>query len=205
MTDVVAAFDDSGAPILLVAGASVVVPTRSGNPAHEVGSGRFGRFGSKDEKEEQAPSKPQPDPAEGSQERRRDAVVDAARSLASLEPSEIEKFMRSRWRGDRAITAADIASFAADVRTQRIHDVVDALDFRIRRAVNGRAGSKQTHVSIPRGLATKSLAGLEREDLLRVFQRLRDRGWNDRQIKRFGVRRIDSSDKRLQSLLSGSS
>jgi hypothetical protein len=58
------------------------------------------------------------------------------------------------------------------------------------------------HVDIPRGLARKSLAGLERDDLVTIFARLRDRGWNDQEIKRHGVRRLDTGDKRLQGLLS---
>jgi hypothetical protein len=47
------------------------------------------------------------------------------------------------------------------------------------------------HVVIPRGLQRKSLAGLERDELLKIFTRLRERGWNNQQIKRHGVRRLD--------------
>jgi hypothetical protein len=35
----------------------------------------------------------------------------------------------------RVLTQEDIDAFAADARTQRVHDVVDALDYRIRKAV----------------------------------------------------------------------
>jgi hypothetical protein len=194
------AIDENGAPLLLVAGASTVFPTKSGNPAHQIGSGRFGSVGRKsDKKKDQAPA---PDAAAGSEQRRRDAVVDAARTIEDLSPTGVEQFVRQRWRGDRAITQADIDAFAADARRQRIHDIVDALDYRIRKAVRGRAGSRYMHVDIPRGLARKSLAGLERDDLVTIFARLRDRGWNDQEIKRHGVRRLDTGDKRLQGLLS---
>src|SRR3954453_12647745 len=94
-----------------------------------------------------------PDPAAGSDHRRRDAVVDAARTLEDLSSAGVDKFVRQRWRGDRAITPEDVESFSRDARAQRVHDVVDALDHRIRRFVHGRAGSKQMHVSIPRGIA----------------------------------------------------
>jgi len=134
---------------------------------------------------------PEKDPAEGSDLRRRDAVVDAARTLDDLSPAGVEQLVRRRWRGDRAVASEDFASFSSDARKQRVHDVVDALDFRIRRAVHGRAGSKQTHVSIPRGIVNKSLAALEREELADVFTRLRDRGWSAQQIRRHGVRRFD--------------
>lgn len=194
------AIDRDGAPVLLLAGASIVVPTKSGNPAHDVGNGRFGATG-RPKKKVQPTDTPAPDPAQGSDQRRRDAVVDAARTLEDLSSAGVEKFVRQRWRSDRPLTSEDIDAFAADARRQRLHDVVDALDYRIRKAVYGRAGSRHMHVDIPRGIARKSLAGLERDDLLMVFQRLRERGWNIQQIKRHGIRRIDTSDKRLQGLL----
>jgi hypothetical protein len=130
-------------------------------------------------------------------------VVDAARTLEDLSPAGVEQFVRRRWAGRRALTQEDIDAFAADAKVQRIHDVVDALDHRIRKAMSGRAGSRQPHVVIPRGLQRKSLAGLEREDLIKIFTRLRERGWSDQQIKRHGVRRLDTSDRRLQGLLKG--
>lgn len=196
------AVDDNGAPVLLQGGASVVVPTRSGNPAHEVGSGRFGQGRKKDDKKGSASKpQPQPDPSEGSDQRRRDAVVDAARTIEDLSPAGVESFVRKRWSGRRVLTQEEIDAFAADARRQRLHDVVDALDYRIRKAVYGRAGSRQSHLVIPRGLQRKSLAGLDREEVIMLFTRLRERGWSNQQIKRHGVRRLDTSDKRLQGLL----
>jgi hypothetical protein len=144
------------------------------------------------------------DRSAGSDQRRRDAVADAARSLEDLSPAGVEQFVRRRWRGDRAISQEDIDSFAADARAQRVHDAVDALDHRIRRAVHGRDGARRVHVSIPRGIARKSLAGLDGEEIALVFRRLRDRGWTDAEIKRHGIRRLDSNDRRLQGILSGS-
>lgn len=146
-----------------------------------------------------ADSETEPDPAveeakkaaRGSQARRRDAVVDAARTLEDLSPEGVEQHVRRRWRGDRSITPQDIQSFSADARAQRVHDVADALDFRVRRAVYGRSGTKQPHVQIPRGIVGKSLASLDPEEKAAVVARLRDRGWSDAQIKRHGVRRID--------------
>lgn len=165
------AIDESGAPMLLVADA----------PEQETA--------------------PAPDPASGSEHRRRDSIVEAARTLEDLSPAGVEQLVRRRWRGDRAVTPADVESFARDARAQRVHDVVDALDHRIRRVVNGRAGSKQVHVSIPRGITRKSLAALDGEEMSAVFSRLRDRGWSDQQIKRHGIRRVDSKDRRLQGVL----
>lgn len=198
------AVDDNGAPVLLQGGASVAFPTRSGNPKHEVTSGRFGAGGKpKDDKSSggSTNAQPPPDPSEGSDQRRRDAVVDAARTLEDLSPAGVESFVRRRWAGRRALEQDDIDAFAADARRQRVHDVVDALDYRIRRAMNGRSGSRQPHLVIPRGLQRKSLAGLDREEVIMVFTRLRERGWSNQAIKRHGVRRLDSGG-RLQGLLS---
>jgi hypothetical protein len=192
------AVDENGAPMLLQSGASIVVPTRSGNPKHDTASGRFGHGSTKPKNDK---DQPQVDPSAGSEARRSDAVVDAARTLEDLSAAGVEEFVRRRWSGRRALTQEDIDAFAADARRQRVHDITDALDFRIRKAVSGRAGSRLPHVSIPRGLQRKSLAGLEREELMMIFTRLRERGWSNQQIKRHGVRRIDDGDKRMQSLL----
>jgi hypothetical protein len=191
------AIEVNGAPALLLA-AAIAVPTRSGNSAHDVKSGEFGSLGRKKKDEKQPPARP--DPGEGSDQRRRDAVVEAARTLPDLSPAGVERFVRQRWAGRRALTQEDVDAFAADARRQRVHDVLDALDYRIRKAVYGRAGSRQPHVQIPRGLQRKSLAGLERDDLLQIFSRLREKGWSNQQIKRHGVRRLDT-DGTLKSLL----
>jgi uncharacterized protein YdcH (DUF465 family) len=178
-----AAVDDNGAPLLLVAGAAVADP--------------------KPKPEEEVKPQPKPDASQGSGQRRRDSVVDAARTLEDLSPAGVEQFVRRRWAGRRALAQEDIDTFSADARAQRLHDVVDALDHRIRKAVTGRAGSRQPHVVIPRGLQRKSLAALDAEEVTEVFARLRDRGWNTQQIKRYGIRRLDSNDGKLQGLLKG--
>jgi hypothetical protein len=168
--------DVNGAPILLVADA----------PAPEQAS-------------------PEQDRSQGSSARRRDAVVDAARTLEDLSPAGVEQHVRRRWRGDRPVTPEDFQSFSADARAQRAHDVVDALDFRIRRAVYGRAAGKQMHVAIPRGIVGKSLASLDREETAAVVGRLRDRGWTDQQILRHGVRRVTAKKEHIKGVLSASS
>jgi len=152
---------------------------------------------------EAPPEDPAPDRAKGSDHRRRDAVVDAARTLEDLSPAGVEQHVRRRWRGDRAITPEDISSFSSDARAQRMHDVVDALDHRIHQAVHGRLNSKRTHVSIPRGVVKKSLSQLDGEEVATVVARLRDRGWSDQQIKRHGVRRFDADGRAIKALSKG--
>lgn len=141
-----------------------------------------------------------PDPAAGSVARRRDAVTHASRSIDDLSSAGVEAFVRRSWRGDRAIAQEDIDSFARDAREQRAHDVVDALDHRIRSSVNG--WTRTTHVAIPRGKVGKSLASLEGDALAAVVSRLRDRGWTNEQIWRHGMRRFDK-DGRIRALIPG--
>lgn len=152
----------------------------------------------------EAPPEPKPDPGQGSEQRRRDAVVDAARTIDDLSPAGVEQFARRRWRGDRSITPEDVSSFASSAKQQRVHDVVDALDFRIRRDVLGRSGTKQMHVSIPRGIVGKSLSSLDGEELAAVFSRLRNRGWSEQQMLR-AVRRFDTKDKAMRNLIQSKS
>lgn len=152
---------------------------------------------------EPPPPKPGDARAQGSSARRRDAIADAARTLEDLSPAGVEAFVRRRWRGDRAVTPEDFSSFSTEARQQRLHDVVDALDFRIKRTVNGRASVKHTHVSIPRGNFGKSLASLDREELAQAFERLRERGWSTQQIARHGVRRFDKDGSMKKMLEPG--
>jgi hypothetical protein len=140
------------------------------------------------------------EPPDRSIARRRDAVADAARTLDDLSPAGVEQLARQRWRGDRQITPEDFQSFSADARAQRIHDVVDALDFRVRRSVYGRSSGRQIHVALPKGIIGRSLASLEREDLIQVFTRLRDRGHSADSIYRHGVRRFDKDGKMREIL-----
>jgi hypothetical protein len=153
---------------------------------------------------EAPPEPPTPEPddtrAQRSVTRRRDAIADAARTLDDLSPAGVESFVRRRWRGDRAVAPEDFSSFSTEARQQRLHDVVDALDFRIRRTVNGRASVKHTHVSVPRGRFGKALASLDREELAQAFERLRERGWSNQEIARHGVRRFDK-DGNMRKLI----
>lgn len=180
MSEYIFVIDRDGAPVLLNAATAVSAPEADPDPVAE-----------QDKKA-----------AHGSEVRRRDAIVDAARTLEDLSPAGVEQLVRRRWRGDRPITPEDIQSFAADARAQRTNDVADALDFRIRRSVYGRSGSKQPHVQIPRGIVGKSLAALDPEEKAAVVARLRDRGWSDAQIKHFGIRRIDK-DGSMRGVVDG--
>lgn len=131
------------------------------------------------------PAKPaeKPAPAQGADiQRRRDAVVDAARTLDDLSPDGVKEFVTRRWQGRRVLEQADIESFAKDARTQRVNDVIDALDYRVRHGVLGR--TKTAHVSFPRGMVRRTLRDLTPDEGALVVRRLRERGWSEGELKR---------------------
>jgi hypothetical protein len=183
-------FLSDGAPALELAGATVEDPnTRSGNPHHEVGTGRFGSGRRKDPGK--APSgrrqvAEQSD--ESSVTRRRDAVVDAARTIEDLSADGVREFVQRRWRGTRALTDQDVEQFAIDAQRQRVEDVVDALDLRLRKAVLSRGGQGVVKIDFPRGLLRRTLSGLAADQVIQVLERLQQRGWRQQDVSRYVVR-----------------
>lgn len=170
--------EDDGAPALVLAGATIVDSnTRSGNPSHEISTGRFGVGGRK--KKPVQPTGPSP-----SEIRRQDAIKDAARTLSDLSPDGVAEFVRKRWLGTKILTQADIDLFASEARRQRIEDITDALDHRIRKGVLGRNGSKVVKVDFPRGQIRGSLRGMTDNEVNSVLTRLRARGWTVADIKK---------------------
>lgn len=203
--------DDVGAPALLLAGAAREVPTKSGNPAHEIATGRFGAGWRKPkgdgarapvQKDTSNPNTPPPPAATRDDVvRRRDAVVDAARTLTDLSPDGVRELVRRRWRGTKVLTEADVEAFAADAQRQRVEDVVDALDYRLRRATSGRSAGKAIKVDFPRGVIKGSLRGMDTPTVVNVLQRLRYRGWTADQISRHVVKTFDDPQRRLAAEL----
>lgn len=113
--------------------------------------------------------------------RRRDAVVDAARTLEDLSPDGVRDHVTRRWRGTKVLEESDIESFSVDAIKQREMDVADALDAKVRRGVYGR-GDKHVAVEWPRGWLRRTLRAMPNEEVAAVLGRLRDRGWSQQQI-----------------------
>lgn len=194
----------NGLPALILQGASTVDPdTKSGNPRHEVGTGKFGTGPGKTDRRQQqdrrGPLRRQADVDNPSALRRRDAVVDAARQIADLDDEqEVRRFMRQRWSGTRVMTELDVQSFINDARRQRIQDVIDTLDNRVRAGVLKRA--KVVNIHFPRGWVKSTMNGLSDQEVLSVLDRLRSRGWTEQQVRQHVVQRFDDEHKRLARL-----
>lgn len=119
--------------------------------------------------------------------RRRDAVVDAARTLEDLSPDGVREHVARRARGTRVMTDDDVSSFSVDATKQRELDVADALDGRARRGVYGRQ-DKHVVVSFPRGWLRRSLRSMGDDEVAAVLGRLRDRGWTQAQVDKYVIK-----------------
>lgn len=147
------------------------------------------------------PVKPQEQPVwRPDTQRRRDAVVDAARSLDDLSPDGVRELLTRRWQGRRALEESDVEAFSRDARARRIDDLSDALDHRIRGSTMGR--TREAHVSLPRGFARRALKALDDSEVKQIADRLRGRGWTIEQIKRH-VRSIDRGQRIASALQAG--
>jgi hypothetical protein len=115
--------------------------------------------------------------------RRRDAVVDAARTLEDLSVEGVRRFVTQRWSGRRALEESDVESFASDARAQRVEDVVDALDSRVRQSALAW-GSRHVKVEMPRGWLRASLRAMNDAEKAVVLERLDARGWDEKTLSR---------------------
>lgn len=112
------------------------------------------------------------DPLEWS--RRQDAVREAAREFEPLSSQDLQE--RLRGATSRPLTADEVSTFTADVQSQVLDDLVDALDQNQR----GRRRSRRTvRVVAPRGYVKKTTKGLSAAERSDLEARLRARGWTD--------------------------
>lgn len=90
----------------------------------------------------------------------------------------------------------DIDSFARDAQIQRFNDIVDTLDARMRRLVQGQS-DRVVKVEAPRGWVRRTMRGMDDTEVVRVLQRLRERGWSARHIQQHVVKPFDDERKRM--------
>lgn len=162
-------FDRNGILLADVVGSGVAktaAATKSGNPAHDTHSGKFGSTGG-GAKKKATPANV--DPAAFA--RYRDAVREAARKFpGKLTPENLQSFIKSRADDP---TAVNIQQFAQLVQQQQLDDLVDALD-------TNHGGFQ---VTPPKGYVSKMLAGLSDDDMTEIVARLKARGVKDPHLK----------------------
>jgi hypothetical protein len=190
--EVVFDMDSNGFPLLIPAGSHRApdveeladIPVKSGNP-HRQQRGRFGSGGPKSGPSGlQKPGAPTNGaPAQqagdlGERHRREDAVRDAAREFETFKTQDLIDWLRGRIT--RPLGQAEVAAFEADVRAQQLADISDVLDQMVLGESRGR---RRVKVRAPKGYLRKTIGALSDDELRQLGERLRARGWSEKQLK----------------------
>lgn len=161
---------------------------KSGNPVHDVRSGKFGSGSKKPQvKTPQAPANV--DPVEYA--RMFDAVRDAAREFDDPDEGDIREFISGRANSPETV---DIAGFLTQVIEQRKADLVDLLDQAMRSSGKMKRGRRKIKLSAPRGYVRKLVRGLDENQLGEVMHRLEAMGHDAEDVERFFEGRVDNAE-----------
>ncbi len=208
--------DSNGYPILFAArapgqvaaqvtsGASVLRGARSGNPNADPASGRFsggirqpktGGIATVNPIATNRLGLPQgvtPD----EWERRLDAIRDAAREFEEMNAGDAKDFLKGRVAD---ISKVDVDAFVAEVREQRIDDLIDVLDNQLRSKVDGSQRARRfVRLQAPRGFVKRLFASLSDDEVIKVTTRLANRGWGVDDLVSQIISRVSKQDRRTQ-------
>jgi len=181
--------DPDGMPVLLAdvpsAGVSrVAAGQQSGNPRHDVHSGKFGQGGGGKKSGAQPPANVDP----VAFYRMLDAVRQAAREFqGELTPANIETFIRDHASNPQAV---NLQQFTQLIHEQHLADLVDIIDGQT------RGGQKTIKLTAPRAYLKQQIQSLNDADVAQVAHRLEQRGNSPRAIDKWFGRRIPS-DRQL--------
>ena len=188
--------DENGFPVLLadVAPANIskrAATQKSGNPLHDIRSGKFGAGKTAPQKTvplhgPQAP--PNVDPVEW--KRFTDAVRTAAREFDNPQISDVQDFINAHAKNPQAV---DAQQFLAAVQEQRLNDLVDALDHQLRGAGSIQTGRRRLRIVTPRGYLRKLLNTATPEQMAEVAHRLESLGHDPEQVDKFLKNRVPAS------------
>jgi hypothetical protein len=109
-------------------------------------------------------------------QRRLDLVRDASRQMELMDVTSARKYLDGRVID---ISQVNIDSFVADVRMQRIADLVDSLDTTVR----SRKEKLPVKVITQSGWRSRALAGLNAAEVGHLVSRLEGLGWDPADIK----------------------
>jgi hypothetical protein len=174
--------DETGCPVMLAdvpgAGVSRVDPdATSGNPRHDIRSGKFGRGGAGGRRE---PPPANVDPIEYA--RMIDAVRDAAREFDSPDVGDVKEFLAGR---AKAPDKVDIQQFLTLVQEQRKSDAVDILDQQLRSSGVLPRGRRKVRVAAPRGYVRRLIGSLDGDQLGEIMHRLAAKGHDPEDVDKF--------------------
>lgn len=192
--------DEQGFPVLLAnvppANISNIAPGQaSGNPLHDIRSGKFGAGKTAPQKTTpqigpKAP--PNVDPVEW--KRFTDAVRTAAREFDNPQISDIQDFINAHAKNPQAV---DPAEFLAAVQEQRISDIVDALDHQLRQGGSLQTGRRRVRIVTPRGFLKKMINSSTPDQIAEVAHRLESLGHDSQQVDKFLKSRVPAAQHPL--------
>lgn len=189
--------DDKGFPILTLAdvpnaGASTKDPdAASGNPQHDVRSGKFASGSQQGDPQENIPANT--DDAQAFL-RQQDAVRDIAREMDELASGDIQELLAGRLT--RPLSQEEMSQFLQSVRQQRINDLVDMLDWQFRNLIETvKRGRRRVRLTAPRGWIRKTFNAMSDDEVLSVINRLEARGHSREDLQRTILGRIRKKDR----------
>lgn len=194
--EVIRTIDENGFPLFLAnvpnSGASTVDPdAASGNPQHDTASGKFGKGSAQGDPVPEAPANTQDVQA---YLRQLDAVRDLAREMDDVDAGDIQDFLAGRLK--RPLEQAELDQFLAQVRLQRVNDLVDMLDYQFRGLIAGvKTARRKVKVSAPRGWTRKVFNGLSDDEVLSVINRLEARGHSREDLSKTVLGRIRKKER----------
>lgn len=193
--------DEQGFPVLLAnvppANISNIAPGQaSGNPLHDIRSGKFGAGSTAPQPAGTPQLGPQApanvDPLEW--KRFTDAVRTAAREFDNPQIADIQDFINAHAKNPQAV---DPAKFLAAVQEQRISDIVDALDHQLRQGGSLPTGKRRMRIVTPRGYLRKIIGSSTPVQLAEVSHRLESLGHDPQQIDKFLKARVPTAQHSL--------
>jgi len=174
-------------------GASVIRGARSGNKNFDPGSGRFAKGSGGTSPTQDIQVNPIVVNRSGLPqgvdqavwEKRLDTVREAAREFEEMDASDVTDFLAGRVQD---LSQVNVDQFLADVRAQRLDDLVDILDDKVRSStVRIKAGQRWTN---------KVFNGLTDTEAQSVVTRLLNRGWSADQIKKHVTSKVKDESRR---------
>lgn len=181
--------DEQGFPVLLanVPNANIskiATGQKSGNPQHDIHSGKFGAGGGGRPKV--GPAAPaNADPVEW--HRFVDAVRTAAREFDNPQINDIKDFINAHAKDPQSVNPAE---FLAAVQEQRLNDLVDALDHQLRSQGTLQTGRRRLRIVTPKGYLKKLMNNATPEQIAEVGHRLESLGHDPQEVDKFLKARV---------------
>jgi hypothetical protein len=128
--------------------------------------------------------------------RRLDMVRAAARENDEFDEGDLKEFLTGRVKN---MDQVDIASFLADVRAQRMDDLLDILDQQTRPKIDGmKISRRMVKMSAPKGFSKRVFNGLSDDEVISLVKRLEGRGYDPDDLNKFVISGITNESRRTK-------